>query len=177
MIGSLVMSAGSAIAGNVATNRAYKDFLGYSNDERNYYRRRLGRDLTKTTENQSIINEAKDVALRNYNTTRAANIVAGGTDQSLALAQRNGQGIVSDALRTAALNASRERRALESEAMQSQRAINAQKLNFQMQKAKNISAAGGQASKAFAGILSNPEAASTSVFDIFGINKKNNSNG
>jgi hypothetical protein len=132
-------------------------------------------DWTKMTENQAIATALQDVAERNYRSSRAANTVAGGTDQSLALAQKQSGNMVSQGMSDMAAKASSGRLGMEERALQSQQGYDKAKIDVLNRKAQNISNAAGQATKAFAGILANPDAATTSIYDIFGIEKKDKS--
>ena len=121
-------------------------------EDRKYYSRLLNRDYVNSSENQSLLRRLQEMQRKNYERTRAINTVAGGTDASLAALQAQGNDIVTQTAQGIAARADAYKERVAAAKRASEKAYSQQMFGLDQQKAQTIAQAGGQASKAFAGL-------------------------
>ena len=113
MVGQIIGAAaqiGSSIYGAVKSSQANKRaeaMLQNQRDEnRKWYDQKMAEDYMQRSDVQNVLRKQRELLDEQYKRARATNIVAGGTDESLALQQREANKIVGDTMADIAANAS-----------------------------------------------------------------------
>lgn len=120
-----------------------------ASEDRAHYDRLLNRDYVNSSENQSILRRLQELQRDRYNQARRTNVVAGGTDASLASLQQAGDKVVSETAQGIAARSDAYKERVMEARRSAGRSHAQQMFGLDMQKAQNIAQAAGQASKAF----------------------------
>ena len=170
-IGSLVGTGVSAVGGAVTNARAREDLKENYRDQIARYDRLLNRNYVDSPENAGILQRMGELSRENYLRGRATNVVAGGTDAHLAALQNANGKMVSDAANSVAERAQASRDKIEDAKYALKGADAQQMFGLDQQQAQAIAAAGGQATKAMAGIAAAGYDAEN-PYDIFGFTRE-----
>ena len=167
-IGSLV-GTGVSAAGSAAKNAEARGELRRSYDaDMREYGRLLNRNYVDSPENAGLLRRLGELQRESYNRARATNVVAGGTDAHLAAMQGAGGKVVSDTAGQIAQRSQAYKDSVESQ-RRVRRGQHAQQMfGLDQQQAQTIANAGGQVSKAMAGIAAAGQTASN-PYDLFGL--------
>lgn len=171
-LGSIGASVYGGIKASQAANKASNILGNFREQRRRWYAAEQARDYTSRADVQSLLTKQKDLLTDNYRRSRATNIVAGGTDASLALQRDAANRVTSNTLSSIAAQGARYKDAVASEGRNVDSALQQQQIGIQQQKATNIASAAGQASKAMAGIAAGDTYSLGGDLAVFGIGKK-----
>ena len=150
--GSVLSSLFGADRSSKAVDEAIANLNATHAEELREYNRLLARDEVNDPSNQSILSKLKELQKENYNRARATNVVAGGTDESLAMMQQAGNQLVGQTIDSMAARAGEKKDQIRAAKRASNRAHSQQVFGLKMQKAQNIAQAAGQMTGAMAGI-------------------------
>ena len=151
-IGSIGSAIYSGIKASQANNEANRQTARYRDDKRRWYQAEQARDYTSRADVQTLLAKQRDLLTDQYRRTRATNVVAGGTDASLALQRDAINRTVANTGASIAAQGARYKDAISAEGRNVDANLFAQQVASQRQKAQAIATAGGQASSAFANI-------------------------
>lgn len=155
----IVAGAGSILAslfGAKKSSDAVDDAIAGLNKshaaELREYDRLLARDEINDPSNQSLLSKLRELQRENYNRARATNVVAGGTDESLAMMQQAGNQVLGQTIDSMAARSGEKKDRIRAQKQASNRQHSQQVFGLRMQKAQNIAQAAGQMTGAMAGI-------------------------
>lgn len=160
MVGALIGAAaqvGSSIYGAVKSSQANKRARALLQNQRDenqkWYEQRMAEDYTQRADAQNILRKQRELLDEQYKRARATNIVAGGTDESLALQQANANDIMGETMSDIAAQASDYKDAVEQQYRSQDSALNQQQIAIEQQQADNIADAAGQMGSAVGGLV------------------------
>lgn len=178
MIGAIIGTAaqvGSSIYGAVkssqANKRAQQMIQNQRDENRKWYDQKMAEDYTQRTDAQNVLRKQRELLDEQYQRARATNIVAGGTDESLALQQAAANDTMGDTMADLASQASAYKEGIEEQYRAQDAALNQQQANIETQKAQNIATAAGQIGSAVSGLVTggiSKEAAGSSAGETTG---------
>lgn len=155
----IIAGAGSILSslfGAAKSSEAVDDAIAGLNKshaaELREYDRLLARDEINDPSNQSLLSKLRELQRENYNRARATNVVAGGTDESLAMAQQAGNQVLGQTIDSMAARSGEKKDRIRAQKQASNRQHSNRIFGLQMQKAQNIAQAAGQMTGAMAGI-------------------------
>lgn len=151
-IGSIGSAIYSGIKASQANNEANRMTARYRDEKRRWYQAEQAKDYTSRADVQTLLAKQRDLLTDQYRRTRATNVVAGGTDASLALQRDAINRTVANTGASIAAQGARYKDAISAEGRNVDANLFAQQIASQRQKANAIATAGGQASSAFANI-------------------------
>jgi hypothetical protein len=161
MVGAIAgaaIQAGSSIYGAIKSSQANKraqDLIQSQKDEnRKWYEQRMAEDYTQRADVQNVLRKQRDMLSEQYKRARATNIVAGGTDESLAMQQQAANEVLGDTMGNIAAQAEAYREGVENQYRAQDAALTQQQVAAHQQQAAQIAAAAGQAGKAVSGLVS-----------------------
>ena len=150
--GSILSSLFGAAKGSQAVDDAIAGLNKSHADEIREYDRLLARDEINDPSNQSLLSKLRELQRENYNRARATNVVAGGTDESLAMMQQAGNQVLGQTIDSMAARSGEKKDRIRAQKQASNRQHSNRIFGLQMQKAQNIAQAAGQMTGAMAGI-------------------------
>lgn len=160
MVGQLIGAAaqvGSAIYGAIKSSRANKRAQAMIQNQRDenkkWYDQKMAEDYTQRSDVQNILRKQRELLQEQYQRARATNIVAGGTDESLALQQQAANDAMGDTMADVAANAADYKESIEQQYRENDAALNAQQAATEQAKAQAISQAAGQMGSAVSGLM------------------------
>lgn len=161
MVGAIIGTAaqvGSSIYGAIKSSQANKraeELIRNERDEnRKWYEEKMASDYTKRADVQNVLRKQKDLFQEQYQRARATNLVAGGTDESLALQQAQANETMGETMSNVADNAAAYKDAVEEQYRAKDSELNQQQVALEMQKGQNIAQAAGQMGSAVSGLMS-----------------------
>lgn len=161
MVGAIIGAAaqvGSSIYGAIKSSQANKraeDLLRNQRDEnRKWYETRMAEDYTRRADVQNILRKQRELFQDQYKRARATNVVAGGTDESLALQQAGANETMGETMADVAANAADYKDAVEQQFREKDAALDQQEVAIQQNKAQQIANAAGQMGSAVSGLVS-----------------------
>lgn len=161
MVGAIIGAAAqtaSAIGGAIASSAANKkarEMIGTLKQEKQkWYDQQMAQDYTQRSDAQNILRKQRELLQEQYQRSRATNLVAGGTDESLALQQASANNTMGDTMADIASQASSYKEGVEQQYRADMDAIAQQEIALQQQKAQNIASAAGQMGSAVSGLVS-----------------------
>lgn len=160
MVGTLIGAAaqvGSSVYGAIKSSQANKkaeSLLQNQRDEnQKWYDRKMAEDYTQRSDVQSVLQKQRDLLSEQYKRARAANIVGGGTDESLALQQQEANETMGDTMQSIAAQADTYKEGIENQFRAQDAALNQQQIANEQAKAQSIAAAAGQVGSAVSGLM------------------------
>lgn len=123
-------------------------------ENKKWYEARMAEDYIQRADVQNALRLHKDLLGETLKRSRATNVVAGGTDESLALQQQAALDSLGETTATIAGQAVAHDEEVEREYRQTDAALDQQLMNLDAAKAQNIAAAAGQVGKAVSGLVS-----------------------
>lgn len=157
-IGAAISAAG-ALAGTIGSavaNKKANDLIANQRKEnKTWYDMKRAEDYTQRSDIQAILKRQRELFEEQYKRSRATNIVAGGTDESLALQQQQANQTMSDTMTNIAGQASAHKDAAESAYRQQDAQLNQQQVAIKQNQANQIAQAGGQVVGAGLGMIGN----------------------
>lgn len=161
MVGAIISAAaqvGSSIYDAIKSSQANKraeDLLRNQRDEnRKWYETRMAEDYTRRADVQNILRKQRELFQDQYKRARATNVVAGGTDESLALQQAGANETMGETMADVAANAADYKDAVEQQFREKDDAYNQQQIAMEQNKAQQIANAAGQMGSAVSGLVS-----------------------
>lgn len=161
MVGAIIGAAaqvGSSIYGAIKSSQANKraeDLLRNQRDEnKKWYEARMAEDYTRRADVQNILRKQKELFQDQYKRARATNVVAGGTDEALALQQAGANETMGETMADLAANAADYKDAVEQQFREKDDAYNQQQIAMEQNKAQQIANAAGQVGSAVSGLVS-----------------------
>lgn len=161
MVGAIIGTAaqvGSSIYGAIKSSQANKraeELIRNERDEnRKWYEEKMASDYTRRADVQNVLRKQKELFQEQYQRARATNLVAGGTDESLALQQAEANETMGETMSNVADNAAAYKDAVEEQYRAKDSQLNQQEAALEMQKGQNIAQAAGQMGAAVSGLVS-----------------------
>lgn len=160
MVGAIIGAAaqiGSSIYGAVKSSQANKRAQAMIQNQRDenqkWYDQKMAGDYTQRSDVQNILRKQRDLLNEQYQRARATNIVAGGTDESLALQQQAANEAMGDTIADIAANASNYKDSIENQYRAQDAALNQQQIGVEQANAQAIAQAAGQMGSAVGGLV------------------------
>jgi hypothetical protein len=168
MIGTIIGAAaqlGSSIYGAVKSSQANKkaqQMIQNQRDEnKRWYDQKMAEDYMQRSDVQNVLRKQRELLSEQYQRARATNIVAGGTDESLALQQQAANEAMGNTMADIAANASDYKDSVEQQYRAQDAALNQQQIGVQQAKAQSIAKAAGQMGSAVGGLMNGLDKASS----------------
>lgn len=162
MVGAIIGAAaqvGSSIYGAIKSSQANKraeQLLKNQRDEnQKWYDQQMAADYTQRTDVQNILRKQRELFDEQYQKAKAANVVGGGTDESLALQKAAANEAMGETMADIAAQASDYKDSVEEQYRAKDDALNQQQIANERAKAQNIAAAAGQMGSAVSGLMNN----------------------
>ena len=159
MVGAIIGAAaqvGSSIYGAVKSSQAAKKaqdrLSGMINDNRKWYEEKMAEDYTKRADVQNILRKQRDLLSEQYQRARATNVVAGGTDESLALQQQAANEAMGETMADIAAQSTEYKQGIENQYRTQDAALQQQMVGVEQNKAQAIANAAGQIGSAVSGL-------------------------
>ena len=160
MVGAILGTAaqvGSSIYGAIKSSQANKraeQFLQNQRDEnQKWYNQKMAEDYTQRTDVQNVLRKQRELLQEQYQRARATNIVAGGTDESLALQQAAANDAMGDTMADIADNAASYKEGIEEQYRSQDAAPKQQQIANEQNKAQTIANAAAQVGSAVSGLV------------------------
>lgn len=160
MVGAILGAAaqvGSSIYGAIKSSQANKraeQLLQNQRDEnKKWYDQKMAEDYTQRTDVQNVLRKQRELLQEQYQRARATNLVAGGTDESLALQQAAANDAMGDTMADIAANASSYKEGVENQYRAQDAALNQQEIANEQNRAQSIANAAGQVGSAVSGLV------------------------
>lgn len=154
-----VAALGSAIYGGIksakANNKARDLIQQQRRDNRDWYTLRMSQDYTQRADVQAAIKRQRELLNEQYQRARATNVVAGGTDEALALQQQAANKAVSDTMTDVAAQAANYKDNVEQQYRAQDAALNQQQAQSYQQQAAQTAQAASQGVNAGIGLMGN----------------------
>lgn len=122
-------------------------------ENQRWYDQRTAEDYTQRSDVQNILRKQRELLSEQYQRARATNIVAGGTDESLALQQQAANEAMGDTMADLAANAANYRDSVENQYRAQDAALNQQQVGVEQANAQAIAQAAGQMGSAVSGLM------------------------
>lgn len=164
MVGSIISSVlggalqvGSAIYGQAKSNQfnrqAEAELKNRRAENRQWYNQKMNEDYMMRSDVQSVLRKQRELLDEQYRRARATNVVAGGTDESLALQQQAANQTMGDTMADIAANASTHKDNVEQQYRAQADSLSQQQQQIYTNKANAVAQAAGQGISAGAGML------------------------
>ena len=160
MIGSIIgggIGAIGSIAGAIGSARKMKQANAQlaQNKAKNqsWYDREYNMDYTQRADAQQILNKTREMADANRRRARGMGVVAGATDEAIAMENEQSNKMVSDTMGTINAAADANKQNVQAQFKQAEAGFDQMQYNSKVQEAQQIAAAASEASKAGAGIV------------------------
>ena len=159
MIGTIIGAAasiGSSIYGAIKSSQANKKAEAMIQNQRDknqkWYDQKVNADYTQRPDVQNALRKQRELLQEQYKAARARNLVAGGTDESLALQQAQANESLSNTMGDIAGQAADYKEGIEQQYLANDAALNQQKVATEQNKANAISQAAAQVGSAVSGL-------------------------
>lgn len=160
MVGAIIGAAaqvGSSIYGAIKSSQANKraeQLLTNQRDEnQKWYETRMAQDYTRRADVQNVLRKQRELFNEQYQKARGASIVAGGTDESLALQQAQANKTMGDTMGDIAAQAENYKEAVEQQYRATDAQLDQKEIALEQQKAQNIANAAAQMGSAVGGLM------------------------
>ena len=160
MVGQILGAAvqvGSSIYGAVKSSQANKQaqqmIQNQRDENKKWYDQKMAEDYMQRSDVQNVLRKQRELLNEQYQRARATNIVAGGTDESLALQQQAANETMGDTMANIAANASNYKDSIENQYRSQDAALNQQQIGVEQAKAQAIAQAAGQVGSAVGGLM------------------------
>ena len=159
MVGAIIGAAaqvGSSIYGAIKSSQANQramDLLKARKDEnKKWYEEKMAEDYMQRPDVQNALRKHKDLLGEQLKRSRATNIVAGGTDESLALGQQAAMESLGETTADIAAQSADYKEAVENQYRTTDAALDQQEMGIHQTQAQTIANAAGQVGKAVSGL-------------------------
>lgn len=160
MVGAILGTAakiGGSIYGAIKSSQAAKKaealLKNQRDDNKRWYEQRMAEDYTQRADNQNVLRRMRDMLGEQYKRARATNIVAGGTDESLALQKAAANESMGETMADIAAQASSYKEGIENQFRAQDAALNQQQIGIRQNEAAQIAQAAGQMGAATSGLI------------------------
>ena len=160
MVGAILGAAaqvGSSIYGAIessqANKRAQQMIQNQRAENKKWYDQKMAEDYMQRSDVQNVLRKQRELLQEQYQRARATNIVAGGTDESLALQQQAANEAMGDTMANIAANASAYKDSVEQQYRAQDAALNQQIIGVEQGNAQAIAQAAGQVGSAVGGLM------------------------
>ncbi len=154
-----VAALGSAIYGGIksakANNKARDLVQQQRRDNKAWYNVRMAQDYTQRADVQAAIKRQRELLNEQYQRARATNVVAGGTDEALALQQQAANKSLSDTMTDVAAQGAAYKDNVEQQYRAQDAALNQQQAQSYQQQAAQAAQAASQGVNAGMGLMGN----------------------
>ena len=165
MVGSIIsgvvggaIQIGSTIYGAAKTSQlneqAQKELNARRQENKDWYNQKMNEDYMMRADVQNVLRKQRELLNEQYKRARATNIVAGGTDESLALQQQAANKAMGDTMAEIAANASAYKDNAEAQYRQAEANLSQQQQQMYANQAAQVSQAASQAASAGGNLLS-----------------------
>lgn len=161
MIGAIAgaaIQAGSSIYGAIKSSQANKKANELIQSERDanrkWYEQKMAEDYMQRADVQNVLRKQRELLNEQYQRARATNVVAGGTDESLALQQQAANETLGETTANIAAQSADYKEGIENQYRAKDSALNQQQVNVYQNEASQIAQAAGQVGKAVGGLVS-----------------------
>lgn len=172
MVGAAIGTAaqvGASIYGAIKSSQANKkamDILKAQKDEnKKWYEERMNEDYLQRADVQNVLRKQRELLGEQYKRARATNVVAGGTDESLAMQQQAANEVLGDTMGNIAAQAESYKEGVENQYRSTDAALAQQEMGIHQTRAQNIATAAGQVGKAVSGLVSGAGMDATNATD------------
>lgn len=172
MVGAAIGTAaqvGASIYGAIKSSQANKkamDILKAQKDEnKKWYEERMGEDYLQRADVQNVLRKQRELLGEQYKRARATNVVAGGTDESLAMQQQAANEIMGDTMGNIAAQAESYKEGVENQYRSTDAALAQQEMGIHQTQAQTIATAAGQVGKAVNGLVTGAGMDATNATD------------
>lgn len=152
------MQVGSAIYGQIKSNQlnkqAQSELQGRRDENKQWYQQKMNEDYMMRSDVQNVLRKQRELLNEQYQRARATNIVAGGTDESLALQQQAANKTMGDTMADIAANASAYKDNVEQQYRDQENNLSQQQQQIYTNQANQVAQAASQAAKSGASLLS-----------------------
>lgn len=142
-----------AIKSSEANKRAEQLIQNQRDENKKWYDQKMAEDYMQRSEVQNVLRKQRDLLQEQYERARATNLVAGGTDESLALQQQAANQIMGDTMGNIAASASAYKDSVEQQYRSQDAALNQQQIGVEQARANSIAQAAGQVGRAVSGLM------------------------
>lgn len=160
MVGQILSAAaqvGSSIYGAIkssqANERAEQMIQNQRDENKKWYDQKMAEDYMQRSDVQNVLRKQRELLDEQYKKARATNIVAGGTDESLALQQQAANDAMGETMANIASNAADYKESVENQYRTQDADLNQQQIGVEQAKAQSIAQAAGQVSAAIGGLM------------------------
>ena len=122
-------------------------------ENRKWYEQKMSEDYMQRSDVQNVLRKQRELLNEQYQRARATNIVAGGTDESLALQQQAANEAMGNTMADIAANAANYKDSVENQYRAQDAALNQQQVAAEQAKAQAIAQAAGQVGSAVSGLM------------------------
>lgn len=160
MVGQLLGAAaqiGSSVYGAIKSSQANKRATEMIQNQRTqnqrWYDQKMAEDYMQRSDIQNVLRKQRELLDEQYKRARATNVVAGGTDESLALQQQAANDAMGDTMADIAANAASYKDSIESQYRTQDAALNQQLAGVEQSQAGVIAQAAAQVGSAVSGLM------------------------
>ena len=151
------MKIGSTIYGQIKSNQlnkqAQQELDARRSENKNWYNQKMNEDYMMRSDVQNVLRKQRELLDEQYKRARATNIVAGGTDESLALQQREANRQMGDTMADIAANASSYKDNIEQQYRAQENNLSQQQQQIYTNQANAVAEAAKQANKSGSALL------------------------
>ena len=160
MVGAIIGAAaqvGSSIYGAIKSSQANKraeELLRNQRDEnQKWYDQKMAEDYTRRSDVQNVLRKQRELLQEQYKRARATNVVAGGTDESVALQKAAANEAMGETMANVAAQSADYKESIEQQYRAQDAALNQQQIANEQAKAQGIATAAGQVGSAVSGLM------------------------
>lgn len=151
------IQAGSSIYGEIESKKAGNQVLKSIQDDREanrkWYETEMGQDYLQRADAQNILRKQRELLDEQMRKSRAINVVAGGTDESLALQQKAANQTLGETMANMAAQSESHDEAVENQYKATEASLNQQERAYYQNQSQQIAQAAGQVGKAVSGLM------------------------
>lgn len=122
-------------------------------ENKRWYDQKMAEDYMQRSDVQNVLRKQRELLNEQYQRARATNIVAGGTDESLALQQQAANEAMGNTMADIAANAANYKDSVEQQYRAQDAALNQQMIGVEQGNAQAIAQAAGQMGSAVSGLM------------------------
>lgn len=153
-IAAQILGAGAGAIGSAsATKRMLGIIKNQKKENQDWRDLRMTEDFTQRPDAQNFLRKQKEMLLEQQQRNRAMNVVAGGTDEALALQQAEANKVAGETMADFASQAAAHKDEIEQQFLAKDAALDQQLAQAEANKASNIAAAAGQMGSAVSGLV------------------------
>ena len=154
-VGALASSIFGAVSSSNANKKALKMLDQQAKDNKHWWQVKRSEDYTLRPDAQAAFNRQREILDEQYNKARGLNVVAGASDESVAMQKEAANKAVADAAATVAAAGAEAKDKAEQQYLSEKQRIENNKIAMKQQQAANTAAAAGQAVSAGLNVLGN----------------------